>query len=93
MVHNRPGAMTTASTTEVLTCKKQFEVALKNVVAWNAQIRRIETAFHRSASGLNSGWRTFEQNMSDQVQDVRQDIPHAAAQAMAPSRPCRSRRP
>ncbi len=37
----------------------------------DAQIRRIEAVFHRSAFGLNSGWSTFEQNMSDQPQDIR----------------------
>jgi hypothetical protein len=34
--------------TEVLTCKMQFEVALKNVVS-RVRDRRIEAVFHRSA--------------------------------------------
>jgi hypothetical protein len=108
---NVPARNPVTGVTEVLTCKKQFEVALKNVVSrvrdrrfvavdrergivfaftffdhasinwtWqiaelfrieNAQIRRIEAVFHRSAFGLNSGWSTYQQNMSDQPQDIR----------------------
>ncbi len=96
---------------EVLSCKKQFEVALKNVVSrvrdrrfvavdrergivfafaffdheninWTWQlgelfkiqdgkIRRIEAIFHRAPYGINSGWSTYEQGMSDQPQLVR----------------------
>jgi hypothetical protein len=108
---NVPARNPVTGVTEVLTCKKQFEVALKNVVSrvrdrrfvavdrergivfaftffdhasinwtWqiaelfrieNAQIRRIEAVFHRSAFGLNSGWSTYQQNMSDQPQYIR----------------------
>jgi hypothetical protein len=108
---NVPARNPVTGVTEVLSCRKQFEVALKNVVSrvrdrrfvavdrergivfaftffdhadinWSwqiaelfriedAQIRRIEAVFHRSAFGLNSGWSTFEQNMSDQPQDIR----------------------
>lgn len=97
--------------TEVMTCKKQFEVALKNVVSrvrdrrfvavdrehgivfafaffdheninWTWQlgelfkiqdgkIRRIEAIFHRAPYGINSGWSTYEQGMSDQPQIIR----------------------
>jgi hypothetical protein len=34
-------------------------------------IRRIEAVFLRSAYGLNSGWSTYEQGMSDQIQSIR----------------------
>jgi len=97
--------------TEVMSCKKQFEVALKNVVSrvrdrrfvavdrergivfafaffdheqinWTWQlgelfkiqdgkIRRIEAIFHRAPYGIQSGWSTYEQGMSDQPQIVR----------------------
>jgi len=96
---------------EVMGCKKQFELALKNVVSrvrdrrfvavdrergivfafgffdheqinWTWQlgelfkiqdgkIRRIEAIFQRGAYGINSGWSTYEQGMSDQPQIVR----------------------
>jgi hypothetical protein len=94
-----------------MTCKYQFEAALKNVVSrvrdrrfvavdrergivfafaffdhkqinwtWQlgelfriekGQIRRIEAIFHRAPYGINSGWSTFEQGMSDDIQDIR----------------------
>jgi hypothetical protein len=97
--------------TEVMSCKKQFEVALKNIVSrvrdrrfvavdrergivfalgffdheninWTWQlgelfkiqdgkIRRIEAIFQRAPYGINSGWSTYEQGMSDQPQLVR----------------------
>lgn len=97
--------------TEVMGCRKQFEVALKNVVSrvrdrrfvavdrehgivfafaffdheninWTWQlgelfkiqdgkIRRIEAIFHRAPYGINSGWSTYEQGMSDQPQIIR----------------------
>ncbi len=97
--------------TEVMSCRKQFEVALKNVVSrvrdrrfvavdrehgivyafaffdheninWTWQlgelfkiqdgkIRRIEAIFHRAPYGINSGWSTYEQGMSDQPQIIR----------------------
>jgi hypothetical protein len=97
--------------TEVMSCRKQFEVALKNVVSrvrdrrfvavdrergivyafaffdheqinWTWQlgelfkiqdgkIRRIEAIFHRAPYGMQSGWSTYEQGMSDQPQSVR----------------------
>lgn len=34
------------------------------------KIRRIEAIFHRSAYGMNSGWSTYEQGMSDQMQII-----------------------
>ena len=34
-------------------------------------IRRIEAIFHRCPYGLNSGWSTFEQTMSEERQSVR----------------------
>ncbi|MCW2365843.1 hypothetical protein M2341_001290 [Sphingobium sp. B7D2B] len=94
-----------------MTCKYQFEAALKNIVSrvrdrrfvavdrergivfafaffdherlnwtWqlgelfrieNGQIRRIEAIFHRAPYGINSGWSTYEQGLSDQIQDIR----------------------
>ena len=97
--------------TEVMGCKKQFEVALRNVVSrvrdrrfvavdrehgivfavaffdheqinWTWQlgelfkiqdgkIRRIEAIFQRAPYGINSGWSTYEQGISDQPQVVR----------------------
>jgi hypothetical protein len=35
------------------------------------QIRRIEAIFHRAPFGTPSGWSTWEQSMSSEVQDVR----------------------
>ena len=35
------------------------------------KIRRIEAIFHRAPYGLNSGWSTYEQGMSDQPQIIR----------------------
>jgi len=37
----------------------------------NGQIRRIEAVFHRCPYGMNSGWSTYEQGMSDQIQSIR----------------------
>src|SRR6185312_5656620 len=37
----------------------------------NGQIRRIEAVFHRAPYGINSGWSTYEQGMSDEPQIVR----------------------
>jgi len=94
-----------------MTCKRQFEVALKNVVSrvrdrrfvavdrekgivfafaffdheninwtWqlaelfrieNGQIARIEAIFHQAPYGTPSGWSTYEQSISDAIQDVR----------------------
>lgn len=34
-------------------------------------IRRIEAVFHRCPYGMNSGWSTYEQGMSDVIQDIR----------------------
>ncbi|MFO7325325.1 MAG: hypothetical protein DIU62_006395 [Pseudomonadota bacterium] len=34
-------------------------------------IRRIEAVFHRAPYGINSGWSTYEQGMSEELQDVR----------------------
>lgn len=108
---NVPMRNPVTGTTEVMGCKKQFEVALKNVVSrvrdrrfvavdrehgivfafaffdheninWTWQlgelfkiqdgkIRRIEAIFHRAPYGINSGWSTYEQGMSDQPQIIR----------------------
>jgi hypothetical protein len=94
-----------------MTCKRQFEVALKDVVSrvrdrrfvavdrekgivfafaffdheninwtWQlaelfriekGQIARIEAIFHQAPYGTPSGWSTWEQSMSDAIQDVR----------------------
>lgn len=35
------------------------------------QIRRIEAVFHRCPYEMNSGWSTYEQGMSDQIQSIR----------------------
>lgn len=35
------------------------------------QIRRIEAVFHRCPYGLNSGWSTYEQGMSEELQSIR----------------------
>lgn len=35
------------------------------------KIRRIEAIFHRAPYGINSGWSTFEQGMSEEPQSVR----------------------
>jgi hypothetical protein len=37
----------------------------------NGQIRRIEAIFHQAPFGMASGWSTWEQAMSSDVQDVR----------------------
>jgi hypothetical protein len=37
----------------------------------NGEIRRIEAIFHRAPFGINSGWSTYEQGLSNVVQDVR----------------------
>jgi hypothetical protein len=108
---NNPMRNPVTGTTEVMGCKKQFEVALKNIVSrvrdrrfvavdrehgivfafgffdhesinWTWQlgelfkiqdgkIRRIEAIFHRAPYGINSGWSTYEQGMSEQPQIVR----------------------
>jgi hypothetical protein len=35
------------------------------------QIRRIEAIFHRCPYGMNAGWSTYEQGISDSIQSVR----------------------
>ncbi|HEY6816873.1 MAG TPA: hypothetical protein VI168_15160 [Croceibacterium sp.] len=97
--------------TPVMTCKGQYETALRNVVSgirdrrfvavdrergivfafaafdhrninwtWelgelfkieNDQIRRIEAIFIRGPYGVCSGWGTYEQCRSEEIQDVR----------------------
>jgi hypothetical protein len=37
----------------------------------DGQIRRIEAVFLRAPYGTNSGWSTFEQGMSEELQDIR----------------------
>jgi hypothetical protein len=94
-----------------MTCKRQFEVALKGIVSrvhdrrfvavdrqkgivfafaffdherinwtWqlaelfkieNGKISRIEAIFHQAPYGIPSGWSTYEQSISDDIQDVR----------------------
>jgi hypothetical protein len=34
-------------------------------------IRRVEAIFHRSQYGMNSGWSTYEQGMSEELQSIR----------------------
>ena len=34
-------------------------------------IRRIEAIFHRCSYGMNSGWSTYEQGISDSIQSIR----------------------
>ncbi|HSW39729.1 MAG TPA: hypothetical protein VLL97_09585 [Acidobacteriota bacterium] len=34
-------------------------------------IRRIEAIFHRCPYGMNSGWSTYEQGMSEEIQSIR----------------------
>jgi hypothetical protein len=34
-------------------------------------IRRIEAVFHRCPYGMNSGWSTYEQGMSESIQSIR----------------------
>ncbi len=105
-----PGTMGMRGT-PVMTCKGQYETALKNVVSgirdrrfvavdrergivfafaafdhrninwtWelgelfkieNNQIRRIEAIFIRGPYGVCSGWGTYEQCRSEEIQDVR----------------------
>ncbi|MCC6201610.1 MAG: hypothetical protein IT494_01240 [Gammaproteobacteria bacterium] len=94
-----------------MTCKRQFEAALKGIVSrvrdrrfvavdrqkgivfafaffdherinwtWqlaelfkieNGRISRIEAIFHQAPYGIASGWSTYEQSVSDEIQDVR----------------------
>lgn len=37
----------------------------------NGQIRRIEAIFHRAPFGTGSGWSTYEESISREIQDVR----------------------
>src|SRR5690606_6001733 len=37
----------------------------------DGQIRRIEAIFHQAPFGMPSGWSTYEQSMSSEIQDVR----------------------
>ena len=37
----------------------------------DGMIRRIEAVFHRAPYGINSGWSTYEQGISEAAQDVR----------------------
>jgi hypothetical protein len=37
----------------------------------NGLIRRIEAVFHRCPYGMNSGWSTYEQGMSEEIQSIR----------------------
>ncbi len=37
----------------------------------NGQIRRIEAIFSRAPYGINSGWSTYEQGISEEPQDIR----------------------
>ena len=37
----------------------------------NGQIRRIEAVFHRAPYGINSGWSTYEQGLSEDPQIIR----------------------
>ena len=108
---NVPMRNPSTGVTEVMSCKKQFEVALKGVVSkvrdrrfvavdrekgivfafaffdheninwtWQlaelfkiekGQIARIEAIFHQAPYGIASGWSTYEQSISSEIQDVR----------------------
>jgi hypothetical protein len=37
----------------------------------NGMIRRIEAVFHRCPYGMNSGWSTYEQGISEELQSIR----------------------
>ena len=37
----------------------------------NGLISRIEAIFHQAPYGIPSGWSTYEQSISDAIQDVR----------------------
>lgn len=37
----------------------------------DGQIRRIEAIFHRAPFGIGSGWSTYEQSISREIQDIR----------------------
>jgi len=37
----------------------------------NGMIRRIEAVFHRCPYGTNSGWSTYEQGISEEIQSIR----------------------
>jgi hypothetical protein len=37
----------------------------------NGQIRRIEALFHKAPYGINSGWSTYEEGISNEIQDIR----------------------
>jgi len=37
----------------------------------NGRIRRIEAMFHRAPYGINSGWSTYEEGISNDIQDIR----------------------
>jgi hypothetical protein len=37
----------------------------------NGLIRRIEAAFLRGPYGMNSGWSTYQQTMSEEIQSIR----------------------
>jgi hypothetical protein len=37
----------------------------------SGQIRRVEAIFHRAPYGMNSGWSSFEQGMSEEIQNIR----------------------
>ena len=47
------------------------EVSAHKVKIENGKIRRVEAVFHRAPYGINSGWSTYEQGMSDEPQIVR----------------------
>ncbi|MFC1839382.1 hypothetical protein ACFL1N_07375 [Thermodesulfobacteriota bacterium] len=37
----------------------------------NGLIRRIEAVFHKAPFGINSGWSSYEQGMSEEIQSIR----------------------
>lgn len=37
----------------------------------DGEMRRVEAIFHRAPFGMNSGWSSFEQNMSEEIQSIR----------------------
>lgn len=46
-------------------------IATQHLPIENGQIRRIEAVFHRAPYGINSGWSTYEQGMSEEAQDIK----------------------
>ena len=69
----------------------QAEAAAQRLADIDRQIRRIEAIFHRAPFGTASGWSTWEQSISSEAQDIRQERPaqpaHPAGSPQAPLTP------